>query len=280
MTEKMLRILGVHGVRNYQGGLESAKAAERLGRWWNNAVCEGLSLSEERSDLLNVKVAYYAHRLHLHASQGDEDPGLLDPEVQEIIVTWAKLCGAPEEIAQGRATAPARAAVEWVADKFGLNHKPARILASVFFREVHTYFTDSTRRACATSDVAHAIEDTAPNVIIAHSLGSVLSYEALWSHSHPPIDLLLTLGSPLPMPDIVFHRLNQHEGVKGRPPGVYKWINIADPGDIIAIPVGGISASFQNVSADLTDAIGAFSFHQVAKYLRCGATAGVLADHL
>lgn len=59
-----------------------------------------------------------------------------------------------------------------------------------------------------------------------------------------------------------------------------KWINIADPGDIIAVPVGGISAKFQNVSADLTDAIGAFSYHQVTKYLRCGAMAGILASQL
>ena len=280
MTQRTLRILGVHGVRNYQEGLAPSKAAERLGRWWHNAVCEGLNISSERSDLLSVKVAYYAHRLHLHTSQGDEDPGLLDPKIQEAIVKWAKLCDAPEEVAQGRVTAPARTAVEWVADRFGLEHRPARILASIFFREVNTYFTVTSRRACATSDVAGAIEDAAPNVIIAHSLGSVLGYEALWSYEHPSIDLLLTLGSPLAMPDIVFNRLNPHEGVRGRPPGVARWINIADPGDFIAVPAGGISASFQNVSADFTDAIGAFSFHQVSKYLRCGATAGVLADRL
>lgn len=55
---------------------------------------------------------------------------------------------------------------------------------------------------------------------------------------------------------------------------------IADPGDFIAVPIGGITARFQRVAADLTDAIGAFSFHQVSKYLQCGTTAGVLASYL
>jgi len=280
VSDDILRILGVHGVKNHQVGLEPVQAAERLAGWWRGAVRKGLGLPKEGPDIPSVEVAYYAHRLHLGTAQGDEDPGLLGPELQELIVDWAKLCGAPDETAQGWLSAPARAAVEWVADKFGLDHKPARILAAVFFREVHTYFTDPGRRAAATADVAEAIQHTAPLVVIAHSLGSVVAYEALWAHPHPPIDLLLTVGSPLAMPDIVYHRLNAHEGARRRPPGVAKWINIADPGDVIAVPAGGIPASFHHVTADLTDAIGAFSFHQVTNYLRCGATAGILATYL
>ena len=163
-----------------------------------------------------------------------------------------------------------------MADKYGLEHKPARILASVFFREVQTYFADSDRRTAATADVADAVECLAPQVIIAHSLGSVVAYEALWEHPHPPVQLLLTVGSPLAMPGIVLDRLREHKEPRGRPPGVVKWINIADPGDFIAVPKGGISANFQHVAADLTDAIGAFSFHQVTRYLRCGAVASIL----
>ena len=60
------------------------------------------------------------------------------------------------------------------------------------------------------------------------------------------------------MPDIVFERLSPHGGRRGRPPGVGKWINLADPGDIIAVPLGGISAKFKHVTADLTDAISVF----------------------
>lgn len=275
-----LKILGVHGVKNYQSGIEPPQAAQRLAEWWRRAVWKGLGLSVDTENPLTVNMAYYAHRLHLGTAQGEDDPGLLDPEVQELIVYWAKLCGAPQETAQGWLSAPARAAVDWVAVKFGLDYKTARILAAAFFREMQTYFTDPDRRAAATNDVATAVDYTAPHVIIAHSLGSAVVYETLWARPHPPVKLLITVGSPLAMPDIVYDRLRPHDGPRGRPPGVARWINIADPGDFIAIPVGGISRNFRNVGADLTDAIGAFSFHQVSKYLRCGAIAGVLASYL
>jgi hypothetical protein len=280
MSGGTLRVLGVHGVKNHQPGLEPGAAAARLAGWWRPAIHRGLCLPAEQAGRIDVAVAYYAHRLRREVAQGDEDPGELDPEVQRLIVAWAKICGAPEETPQGRLTAPARAAVEWVADTYGLDHRPARILSAVFFREVQTYFTDAARRAAATADVAEAVGRAAPHVVIAHSLGSAVAYEALWAHPHPPVDLLLTVGSPLAMPDIVVDRLTARDEPRGRPPGVAKWINIADPGDVIAVPRGGISAGFRHVAADLTDAIGAFGFHQVTGYLCCGATAGVLATYL
>ena len=75
-------------------------------------------------------------------------------------------------------------------------------------------------------------------VVIAHSLGSVVTYETLWAHPQQRVDLLITLGSPLAMPDVIFDKLHPvPEHRKGqRPPGVRRWINIAEPGDVIAIP--------------------------------------------
>jgi hypothetical protein len=274
-------ILGVHGVNNYQPGLGPEDAATRLAGWWNAAVCKGLTLPGNEIESLSVQVAYYAHRLRLRTAQGDDALETLPPEVQQLIVDWAKLCGLPGRAAQGRISAPVRAAVEWVANTHGLDHRSTRLLAIMFFQEVNTYFQDRERRDAATFEIASAIERYSPSVIIAHSLGSVVAYESLWKHrNHLPIDLLLTLGSPLAMPDIVYHRLESHEGPRGRPPGVMQWINIADPGDFIAVPSGGITLNFQHVTADLKDAIGTFSFHQVTKYLQCGATAGVLSAHL
>ena len=177
MDGEPLRILGVHGVKNYQDGLAPAQAAERLAGWWRAATCKGLGLPEDESCPLSMDLAYYAHRLHLGTAQGSADFGLLEPEVQELIVAWASLCGAPQETAQGRLSAPRRAAVEWVANRYGLDHKLARILAAVFFREVNTYFTNPERRAAAIADVAAAIERTCPDIIVAHSLGSVVAYE-------------------------------------------------------------------------------------------------------
>jgi hypothetical protein len=53
--------------------------------------------------------------------------------------------------------------------------------------------------------------------------------------------------------------------------------NIADYGDIVAIPKGGISRAFLDLTSDITDNIHAFDFHRVTHYLACPATTGVLA---
>jgi WD40 repeat protein len=275
MTE--LRLLGVHGVRNLQPGLDPSAAAQRLANWWIDALLKGRTF--DRSSLV-LDVAYYAHRLSHSIPQGDYGLDQLDPLIEYEILNWAKLLGAPDETVQGRVSMPARAAVDWIARKFGLDQRIVRTFVAIFFNEVHTYFANPDRRKAAITDVAHAIEHTQPRAVIGHSLGSVVSYEALWTQPHPDIDLLLTLGSPLAMPDIVYPQLRAQRGNPARPPGVARWINISDPGDIVAIPIGGIAHSFEGVTADLIDAINTFDFHRVTNYLSCGATTGVLTAYL
>jgi hypothetical protein len=53
-------------------------------------------------------------------------------------------------------------------------------------------------------------------------VSSVVTYESLWVRPELQVDLLIALGSPLALPDIVFPNLHPaHEDGKGhRPPGV------------------------------------------------------------
>jgi hypothetical protein len=266
-----LRVLGVHGVGNLQPGLEPPAAAARLATWWTRALLKTRAFEPDR---LDVTVAYYAHRLAKTVPQGQDD---IDPSAEPEVLSWARLLGLPDEVPQGQLTHPARAAVDWVARRFGLDTRIARTFVAVFFREVGAYFTAPQARSAAQADVADAIARTHPQVIMAHSLGSVVAYETLWTNEHPPVDLLLTLGSPLAMPDLVYDRLQVQ---RARPPGVRRWVNVSDPGDVVAVPRGGIARGFTAVDADLTDAIHAFDFHRVAHYLSCGATQGALAATL
>jgi hypothetical protein len=66
--------------------------------------------------------------------------------------------------------------------------------------------------------------------VIAHSLGSIVAYEAVQTLAHP-LPLLITLGAPLGSDPIILHRLQPHASF---PPQVNRWVNIADPDDIIA----------------------------------------------
>ncbi|WP_405996671.1 serine peptidase [Streptomyces sp. NBC_00829] len=274
-----MKILGVHGVHNYQAGLHARQASHRLATWWRDAILNGLE-AESEEGRLGVDVAYYAHHLHRGIAQGDDDPAHLDPVVQRHIVEWATLLGAPQVTAQGRLTVPVRSAVDWVADRYGLDHRLVRIFVTKFFRELDLYFSDPVSREAARSEVVDAVIRHRPDVIIAHSLGSVIAYEALWTMGPSAVDLLVTLGSPLAMPDVVYERLAPHPGPRARPPGVARWINIADPGDFVAVPQGGVAARFADLTANLQDVVGVFSYHKATSYLACGAVSGIIASHL
>jgi hypothetical protein len=269
-----VRVLGVHGVRNYQPGHTPESASAVLARWWSTALRRRIPAG------IDLGVAYYAHRLRLRASQGADDDAGLSVSARQDLLRWAELVAPEASGAQGASTALVRRAASRVARRHGLDQDLIRKFAIRFFGEVNTYFTDPARRDQVTRDVSARIAEFGPRVIIAHSLGSVVAYEALWSRPHPDIGLLLTIGSPLAMPDIVFDRLAPHDGPRGIPPGVRRWINVTDPGDLIAIPVGGIGAHFTGVTADLTDAIHAFKFHRVTEYLSSRTIAGALSAHL
>ena len=82
-------------------------------------------------------------------------------------------------------------------------------------------------------------------VIVDHSLGSVVAYEALCAHPQWPVQALVTLGSPLGIPNLIFHRLQpapQPTGVgrgemRGHWPGpaLRSWSNVVDQGDVVAL---------------------------------------------
>ncbi|MEY9860085.1 hypothetical protein ABH935_005721 [Catenulispora sp. GAS73] len=277
MTVSALTVLGVHGVRNHQPGLTPDQAGTRLAGWWQDGLVKGLSRNAiDEIPPLATEVAYYAHHLNRSTAQGDEDPALLPEPLQQQIIDWTRLLGVPDDTAQGWLTAPARAAVSWTASRYGLDRRPLSILTNALFREVDRYFTDPEARQSVRGEVVDALVRTRPRVVIAHSLGSVVAYEALWSPAATglaPLDLLITLGSPLAVPGIVFDRLAEHPGPRGIPPGVRRWVNLADPGDVIAVPKGGVARVFEGVTDLPGKQIGLFSYHQVTKYLAAESVA-------
>jgi hypothetical protein len=269
-----LHIVGVHGIGNHQSGTSADKAASLISRRWTTALRRGLGAQAP----VKVRVAYYAHHLTTDVSQGTGDPEHLSPEEQQLLLDWAANLGAPCEVAQGRLTVPARQAADWIARRFGLDHRLVRLLVTAFCREVHTYLSDDHKRRATQDELAATITEQRTDIVIAHSLGSVVAFETLWAHPDIKAELLLTLGSPLAMPDVIFPKLRPVpvDNLGHRPPGVRRWINIADPGDFVAIP-RGLASYFNGVSADLTTPIAVFDMHKATNYLACPTTAAALA---
>ncbi|MFE7812165.1 hypothetical protein ACFU5P_09365 [Streptomyces sp. NPDC057433] len=103
-------------------------------------------------------------------------------------------------------------------------------------RQVRAYLCDPAVQEAVQQRVAAAVsEDT--RVVVGHSLGSVVAYEALCAHPEWQVSALLTLGSPLGVRNLVYDRLRVGGGAEpgDRPGNVDRWTNIADEGDVVAL---------------------------------------------
>jgi hypothetical protein len=111
-------------------------------------------------------------------------------------------------------------------------------------KQVARYLTDPELRSAARTRVT-ALIDPDTQVVIGHSLGSVIAYEALHIlHSNSAhgaghqVRALVTLGSPLGIQNLIFERLQPPPtGGHGAWPGGpgLAWTNIADISDVVAL---------------------------------------------
>ncbi|MBS2961507.1 hypothetical protein KGA66_00515 [Actinocrinis puniceicyclus] len=268
----MTRIVGVHGVGNHLPDLDPAGAGAQLASAWKQA------LAKRQGTTVEVHVAYYAHLLNTEAAQGLSDDG--DPTAPSLdaALAWARALGAPPEIAQGRLTRPVRQIAEWMATRYGLDSKLVRWFVATFLAEVEAYLgeREGAARHEARLIVAQAVERQCPDIVIAHSLGSVVAYEALCTLPAGTVGLFVTIGSPLAMPDVVYDRVETAGAQPApRPAAVERWINVADVGDLVAVP-SRLAGRF-DVDADLSETIGVFDFHRARKYLESRTVAAMIA---
>ncbi|MFC7993178.1 hypothetical protein ACFUV2_28205 [Streptomyces pilosus] len=286
-----VRIVAVHGVGNHLGADISGTRLEELralkAAAWARQLAGGLSISPDRIDL---DFAYYADKLlTAPAAQGAQNGDFLDdPLAQEMLAAWARELRVPDEVSQGHATVPLRALSSWVARRCDLAEGPLRVFLRMLFPEVAAYLRTehAPERTAVREEVAARMARHQPRIVIAHSLGSVVAYEAL--HAHPELqpDLFLTLGSPLALPRAVYERLVPAPRLTGptpqgeRLPGKTRWVNIADPGDPVAVPPQ-LSQHFDGIDLDHTTVISPlFRFHHATNYLQSATTAATIAPYL
>jgi len=113
-------------------------------------------------------------------------------------------------------------------------------------RDLRRYILDDngiaehTRRMLKVA-LRAATEGHHPLLLIAHSMGSVISYDTLWEMSHNDrdhvlVDLLLTMGSPLGQ-HYLQKRIkgNASSGAERYPHNIRHWKNLSAVGDLTAI---------------------------------------------
>jgi hypothetical protein len=276
----VISVVVVHGIWNHRLNVAPTNAAQRLASDWSAALSGG-PFGPLPADL-SVTGAYYAHRLRrVGAQAGDENLDQLSPLARELIIHWLD-CVEPEDaLPQGTLTRNIRQGLARLAARGGLSRPMTERTVAALFGEVARYLDpDTPARILARTEVANVIaaanrHDT--TIVLAHSLGSVVTYETLHAYPQLRVDHLITLGSPLALPHAVFQRLLPAPRPHGvRPPNTRRWTNIADVGDVVAVPPRGVRDRFDNVDHDVETAIHVVDFHLAEHYLKTAAVADAL----
>ncbi|MBD0842580.1 hypothetical protein ICC28_28390 [Streptomyces sp. TRM68416] len=191
----------------------------------------------------DIEVAFYGHWFRPPGAKSDSHAwthhDVTDGfETELLMAMWQEAA----RIAPDRVPPPAPAGTTKAATPQTVQralHAISRLLPSRFtdrfligiLKQVRHYLTDDETRARVQRSVAESVTDDT-RVLVAHSLGSVIAYEALCAHPEWPVRALVTLGSPLGIPRLVLDRLRPSATW---PPGLRDWTNICDRADVVAL---------------------------------------------
>ncbi|UFN44552.1 hypothetical protein [Nocardioides okcheonensis] len=255
----MATVVMVHGIA------QQKRSAEELQAAWIPALACGVREAghEDLADKITVdndsgieaRMAFYGDLFLAADAQGDGSRPEVDPEVQAVELDLARAmleratevggprdqarasvalaATAPEQVdAQGfratiRPAVEALARIGWLADlgqAFGERYVWQEL------RQASLYLTKPDMRE-AIQDRVNRILTADTRLVIGHSLGSVVSYEALHRAS-VATPHFVTMGSPLGLRGPVTRRLEQQP--PAFPLSALSWLNLADHDDLVA----------------------------------------------
>ncbi|MFG2440734.1 hypothetical protein [Streptomyces sp. NPDC048508] len=222
----MARVVAVHGIGKQTLGEDT------LRQQWLPALNDGLTRAErtERLSESEIAVAFYGD---LFRPDGEflaaGDPPYTAADVatgfeQDLLLAWWKAAAESDP-----AVVPPEADDTLVATPRSVQAALRALSGSRFFaglalramvfdlKQVHHYLTDPDLRAKALARAADQIGDDT-RVVVAHSLGSVIAYEAVCARPGHHVRALVTLGSPLGIENLILHRSSPRASRSARGP--------------------------------------------------------------
>ncbi|GAB1690728.1 hypothetical protein [Krasilnikovia sp. M28-CT-15] len=251
----MAKVVCVHGIR------QQLKGPYQLRQQWTPALRDGLRATGEEGRRAadgmadaDVQYAFYGDAFrapgqHLGVGDAIVTPEDLTTYEREMLALWFAEAQRTDPSLVGQADETLTRTPTTVQGMLRLlsglryfeSRAPDRLMLGDLV-QVRRFFTEEEVRGTAVRSVVECIdEDT--RVVIGHSLGSVVAYEALCQlGSGGPVSVFVTLGSPLGIRGLIFDRLRPppepdgNGGPIGRwPGGVSSWVNVADEGDVVAL---------------------------------------------
>jgi hypothetical protein len=289
----MPHVLGIHGIaQQYRGGPE-------LTRVWSDALRGGLEVAGFRAtaDRLaetDVRVAFFGDLFRPPGAMAGGEPPYTAADVKlgperELLESWfyAAVEQDPSLGPPPGAMGAGRVAAQAMLDRLLRSRTFARVAQRGFIgnlKQVTAFLARPDVKERALQRVADEVTaDT--RVLIGHSLGSVVVYEYIARYSLPQVELLVTLGSPLGIPNLIFERLTPAPtaGVGIWPGRVSTWVNIADADDVVALrkqlaplfPAPNSGATIEDHLVDNGD-----EPHAISRYLNAAPTGAALGKVL
>ncbi|MFI6011346.1 hypothetical protein ACIBAG_21435 [Streptomyces sp. NPDC051243] len=281
----MTRVVLVHGIaQQFRGG-------QTLLADWYPALCDGVALAGgPRLDPGEVAMAFYGDLFRPAGHRGLGIPELDAGDVEEglerdLLLQWWETAARAENRVPGPEAAARMRTPDVVQRALNaLSHSAffaglSERLMIYSVRQVRRYFTEPELRERIRERFASAVTEST-EVIVAHSLGTVVAYETLCARPDWPDLKLVTLGSPLAVPRLVFDRLlpKPAQGRGRWPAPVSRWSNIADRGDVVAL-AKELAPHFGDRVCDVLVHNGAKA-HDVRPYLTAVATGRAITDGL
>ena len=282
-------IAGVHGVA------QQFKASELLRSEWEPALRDGVSLVGGSLPAGVLTCASYGEVFRRHgnlrgAPIGHFRPSDVTPQEAELLALLVEEATRTEPDRFPAADAPLRASTPGSVQAMLRLLTKSRFLVGVAadaligdLKQVTRYMNEPKIRDGAQQAVDAAVSEET-RVIIAHSLGTVVAYEALGTYAGTPrwanIRTLVTLGSPLGIPNLIFEKLRpEPSNGKGHwPADIERWTNISDDGDIVAL-LKKLRPLFGDRLVDVRVDNGSRA-HDVGPYLTARETGAAILDGL
>lgn len=280
----MTRVVLLHGIAQQHKGPQTLLAD------WYPALADGVTLVGAALEQRDVAMAFYGDLFRPGGHRGLGEPELDASDVEDglerdLLLAWWEAAAwaenqvpGPDAAARGRTPYLVQRALNALSHSAFFVGLTDRLLISDA-RQVRRYFTEPDLREAVQARFLAALTERT-EVVVAHSLGSVVAYEALCARPESADLTLVTLGSPLGVRGLVLDRLIPAPcNGRGRWPAPVKhWSNIADRGDAVAL-AKALAPVFGDRVTDLLVHNGAKA-HDVRPYLTALETGQAIAAAL
>lgn len=235
----MARVVGVHGMAQEQrtrpalynlwypslrGGIEIVAGRDAVMPTFELAFYSDVFLTDDAQGKPVAKGAASATALGQLKPPDDDELQFLTEAVREVT---------PEAGAEAKTVPRVPVALQPLARRLTRRFSGSLVLTFLTaLGQVRLYLEDENIAGRVRAIVTDAIDDDT-RVLVTHSLGTVVAFDALSREDSPDVDTLITLGSPLVM-RAVWSRLALRLGDASYP-HVRRWVNIFDAADPVAV---------------------------------------------